>query len=415
MHLIVHRGSHEIGGSCIEIASGRIRIICDAGLPLKPPELETSQRPNVAGLWRDTDGPSVDALFLSHAHADHYGLLWAARDEVPVYLSRGTSKMLDASWRFAGQQRLLPFRQRTLGGVPTKIGHIRVTAFPVDHSVYDAQAFLVEAEGKRVLYTGDLRFHGRKPGMGIALARAAQGVDALVVEGTRMGARSEEPNLSESELEEQLKAEINAARGIVLAMYSPLNLDRFVSFFRAAVKAGRTMVVDPYQAFVLHVIALRTLPRPTAGGRLRLAIPRDFERKRAWLARQPWFQAAKAGVISGEEIAAAPYRFVALFRESLRNSLFPDGLPAAPTCIFSYWPGYLKEPRLTELRREIEQMDGRFVARHASGHAHWRDLTTFVTKVRPKLLVPVHTESPEAWHEHWPHVHVAHDGVSLEV
>jgi ribonuclease J len=34
VRITVHRGSRQIGGSCIELAAGASRIILDAGLPL---------------------------------------------------------------------------------------------------------------------------------------------------------------------------------------------------------------------------------------------------------------------------------------------------------------------------------------------------------------------------------------------
>jgi len=34
MKLIIHRGTHEIGGSCIELVSANSRILLDFGLPL---------------------------------------------------------------------------------------------------------------------------------------------------------------------------------------------------------------------------------------------------------------------------------------------------------------------------------------------------------------------------------------------
>ena len=34
MKIIVHRGSHEVGGNCVEISHEQSRIILDIGLPL---------------------------------------------------------------------------------------------------------------------------------------------------------------------------------------------------------------------------------------------------------------------------------------------------------------------------------------------------------------------------------------------
>ena len=41
-------------------------------------------------------------------------------------------------------------------------GPFTVTPYLVDHSAYGAYAFLIEADGKRLFYSGDFRAHGRK-------------------------------------------------------------------------------------------------------------------------------------------------------------------------------------------------------------------------------------------------------------
>ena len=162
LRAIVHRGSRQIGGSCIELATDNHRLLIDAGAPLDdsvPHEL-----PPIAGV--SLPGSSPDAVLLSHAHADHSGLLGHLPRDVPIWLTSGTSKMLFVGEVFCGQAPVPRDRQRKLQpGKPERIGDFTVTALPVDHSVFGAVAFLIEAAGRRVLYSGDLRLHGRKPGM----------------------------------------------------------------------------------------------------------------------------------------------------------------------------------------------------------------------------------------------------------
>ena len=148
--------------------------------------------------------PEVAAVLISHAHADHTGLLHLVPPGVPIFLSKGTSKMMLAGSVYANQPNVPRDRQRVLElRSPHRIGDITVTAFPVDHSAFDAQAFLLEADGQRVLYSGDLRLHGRKPGMAHTLldALSEKPVDALVMEGTHFS-EDRQPGLTEVELED---------------------------------------------------------------------------------------------------------------------------------------------------------------------------------------------------------------------
>lgn len=69
--------------------------------------------------------------------------------------------MMYVGLKFAGQAGVGRNRQKIFDPTqPFKIGDFTVTAYPVDHSAFDSMAFIIEAEGKRVLYSGDLRLHG---------------------------------------------------------------------------------------------------------------------------------------------------------------------------------------------------------------------------------------------------------------
>src|SRR5262249_14114782 len=122
MKLTIHRGTQEIGGSCVEVATATTRIILDVGLPLvdanrepfdsraalaKPVDVLKAEKviPAVPGLF-DNDSPAPDGILLSHAHLDHAGLLHLSRPAVPIYATKGTSKMMLAAAVFAGQKEL---------------------------------------------------------------------------------------------------------------------------------------------------------------------------------------------------------------------------------------------------------------------------------------------------------------------
>lgn len=88
MHVCIHRGARQIGGSCVEVESGGRRIVIDIGLPLDADRADTPL-PAVAGLQTDDD--ALPAVAISHAHVDHYGLAAGIRQNIPVLIGKGKS------------------------------------------------------------------------------------------------------------------------------------------------------------------------------------------------------------------------------------------------------------------------------------------------------------------------------------
>ena len=98
--IIIHRGTHTIGGTCIEVVSGEARLIMDLGLPLMArdgyeldqdallkPSIENGILPAAEGLYIHQK-PSITAVILSHPHLDHYGLMNWVHEDIPIYISQ---------------------------------------------------------------------------------------------------------------------------------------------------------------------------------------------------------------------------------------------------------------------------------------------------------------------------------------
>jgi len=113
MKLIIHRGTKEIGGSCVELSAGNGRILIDFGIPLvtrdhKPFDSNSLKGktiqdlkaqcilPDIKGLYKDEE-KGIDGILISHSHLDHYGFLQYVNPEIPVYLSQGAGILIDVS------------------------------------------------------------------------------------------------------------------------------------------------------------------------------------------------------------------------------------------------------------------------------------------------------------------------------
>ncbi len=429
MRLTIHRGTHEIGGSCVEIATATTRIVLDAGMPLvdkdrQPFDARSVRRKTVAELLADgtlpkvaglfDDGPKPDAIFLSHSHLDHAGLLHLSHADIPIYATKGTSKMMLAGSVFAGGPGLARVRHRVIHpGNAIAIRDITVTPLAVDHSTFGSVAFLIEAGGKTLLYSGDLRNHGRKPGMMTTLLEhvSPKTVDVFLTEGTHLG-REQSDGIGERDLEEEIVRAVRPATGLVLAAFSPQDVDRLVTFYKATVRTDRTFVADAYAAFVLHLVAGEAnIPRPTRKNGIRVFYNAAFRRKKFGRLKS-LFDLDRIGLA---EILAAPAAHLMVFRPSMVDLDFAGHLPERARVIYSYWLGYLAKTDWIDLRNRVDEAHGDFIPAHASGHIYVDDLLALIRAVKARTVIPMHTFEPQLLAAHFPNVVVLADGQGYEV
>jgi ribonuclease J len=157
----IHRGTSEIGGNCIELEAHGKSILLDLGMPLSDVTSAADALPAIPGL---TDGTNSNllAIIISHPHPDHYGLIAHAHSSIPVYIGREADQLLRAAAAFSsfGLQlaHVVHYGPRSC----FEIGPFKIQPYLIDHSAFDAYSLLIEAEGKRVFYSGDLRGHGWK-------------------------------------------------------------------------------------------------------------------------------------------------------------------------------------------------------------------------------------------------------------
>ncbi len=78
MRIKIHKGTSEIGGTCIELEQAGTNLLLDIGLPIDP----DSAPVNIKNL-------KPDAVLISHYHPDHFGLIESLEESVPVYSKTG--------------------------------------------------------------------------------------------------------------------------------------------------------------------------------------------------------------------------------------------------------------------------------------------------------------------------------------
>ncbi len=227
MRVCIHRGSSEIGGSCIEIESQGKRIVLDIGLPLDADE--DPMLPPVPGFYRVDE--SLLAVIISHPHQDHYGLAHKLPAETQFLIGEAAERILRAATLFSPAGLTLQNVRHLVDRRTVSIGPFSITPYLVDHSAYDSYAILVEADGKRLFYSGDFRIHGRKGASTKNLiSNPPANVDVLLMEGTNIG-RSGSGNVTEDDLVPQFVDALRATKGMPLVWCSGQNVDRLVTVF----------------------------------------------------------------------------------------------------------------------------------------------------------------------------------------
>ena len=84
MQIIIHRGTHQIGGIATEIKTESSRILIDMGDELSQEDNYVPQQLSIPGI---TDSEGIcDAVFIAHYHSDHVGQLVNVREDIPIYM-----------------------------------------------------------------------------------------------------------------------------------------------------------------------------------------------------------------------------------------------------------------------------------------------------------------------------------------
>jgi len=417
------------------------------------------------GLWtspvrsyedfeRENRRPFIDGVLISHGHLDHFQYVSLLDERIPIYCSDITRTVIETAealgsggfeYEFTvakkrslsemGPRAYFP-GARTVTTTPvgrdyrvlpdqTAIGPFEVRSFPVDHSVPGAVAFAIaSAEGRTIVYTGDLRFHGTRSDLTEHFRDALRGSrpDALIIEGTRID--KDDPD-SERGVEEECLDLVSRTRGLAMVGFAWKDVTRYQTMKRVAERTGRTLVISAKLAFLLNRLKDRAeldIIQVTDEGAVRVYVERkggmlyskadyvnskyDIGYSAEWDKKDP--DSIDVGHLEhgvrAYQIAEAPSRYLVHLDYYDFNELLDLKPPPGSTYIRASSEPFNDEMKLDEarLKRWLEHFDINAPTHdpihiHASGHASGPEIAQLIRDIDPKVVFPIHTEHPDAF------------------
>ncbi|MDO8740403.1 MAG: MBL fold metallo-hydrolase [Candidatus Woesearchaeota archaeon] len=446
--LTFYGGAGEIGGNKILLEDKGVKIYLDFGqcfhfgedffyeyleprsangmevyfefdLIPKVPKLYSEDMLRLADLKYEK--PDVDGIVISHSHSDHNSHIQFIDPAIPVFMGHGTKQLLDI-YQFLYPQfqkygehiSLKTFKS----GETFKIKHIEITPIHVEHSVPGAYGFIIKTSKGNIAYTGDLRLHGPKKEFTeefIAKAAAAKPY-LLLCEGTRMNYETEH-NMAEEEVNKKIDQIVKNSKGTVFAYFSMSNVDRFNSVYKAAVDNKRIMVVDTRLAYIMSQMKDKVdFPDPLTDPNIRIYFRISKSCGFKDTDYYKWEREYCSKMITYKDIQKNPKEYV-MFLGFFKLMELVYIQPKNADFIYSMSEHFLEgednEEMKTVLENWMKHFKINFHKAHCSGHASKQDIIKIVTEIKPKMVIPIHTENAEAFKEFHNNVKIVKNGEKI--
>jgi ribonuclease J len=390
--------------------------------------LEMGLLPNVEGIYREdlltmcglkAQESEIEAVFLTHAHADHANYVSFLQEDIPVYLGETAFWILQASSESGTrslESEILDFRKRPVEsrkdepvkrifkpfrtGEIIEIGTLEIEPVHVDHSVPGAYGFIVHTSRGAVVYTGDFRMHGTKPKMTEEFVERAEAADpiALVMEGTRIDVGHEQS--SEAKVKKECGEAVSTTNKFVVADFNFKDVDRLRTFLEIAKANDRKLVVSLKDAFLLKWLCrdLKLNVPSFADEKIVVHIPKrgsgTYQKSDYSVNERQFLDLGNAW--TAEEVRRNQKELISVLSFYNFNELV-DIKPEADSLFIHS----LSEPFNEEMRVDYRHMSNwlsrfrlKMFQSHCSGHACGKELIELAKRIKPRMVFPIHTEHP---------------------
>ena len=304
----------------------------------------------------------------------------------------------------------------------------KVEAYDVDHSIYGASAYILKGEID-IAYTGDFRLHGKYAFKTDHFVKAAREASVLITEGTRVG-RKEESNVTEEEVFNYCLLAVSESDKLIVADFSSKNFERLEMFLKIAKKLGKNLVISPKDAYLLYAIGCAEGKCLMDNKEIRIYEELRKKSRHKWetnIIKNSWSDR----YVTSTEIRNDLGRYILCFSfYDLKHLL--DIKPEKGSYIYSSSEAFSEEQTFDFIRLShwlnffglktygfsltgkgegfIPEFEKGF---HASGHVSKDELLKVINEIDPDLIIPVHTENPQWFRQHFDNVKIPKEGESI--
>jgi ribonuclease J len=373
----------------------------------------------IGKAMQDCGGQYPGDIAYVRRKADDHGLLKTdpkapARQRPHAFQSGTWSEEARAFWARRDAKRTLESVEPRLGA--TDVAGLPYRELAVDHSILGACAFAIETSLGVIAYTGDIRMHGRGAELTRRFAETLADLRprALITEGTHLAdepeLRAEGAGESEQRVRERALEVLRAAPGFVAADFQPRHIERLMTFRDVAREAGRKLAVLVKDAYLLEAMHAVDASVPTVDRDDALVLY-----VRGKLSATSWERAVlerlRARRVDAAEVRAHPESYVVALSFYELAELVEIDPPPGGIWVHSTSEAFDEEGvvnwerlklwlahfgvRLVGDWQRARAGDPAHQGLHASGHVNARELEELIRLIRPRLVVPVHTQQPE--------------------
>ena len=346
---------------------------------------------------------NIHAVFISHAHLDHIGLLSQINRDIPVYIGE-TGYIIEETRRLIGREnpyesyegvKLRKFRT----GDIIKSDVFTVKPIHVDHSIPGSYGFIIETPEGLIAYTGDYRLHGEILGRSLTrdfIERAAEDeVELLITEGTRI----QDSSLESEIYVLQIFKDIFRLNKPILLTSSRLDIDRLETIIHALDGLDKYIAItDKHFIFIWNLIE--------RDEKIRRKIKLDVDRVKiistasrivGWRKKYYDIWISRGFEMLGRDFNEIYNDTIYLDFTEYLNQLYNAGIPSGSIAIFSNSEPFNEESMISQEKvlNWLYAMGVPSYRIHSSGHIHPIDLKRVVEEVKPNKIYIIHSEYPD--------------------